>query len=147
MLESLKKVRGYDFVDIGNEMSAYIPADKVADEIQAEVDEYYMPLPLDAEGVSIHVGDEMVQNDKRIGCVTGVGFNVEPRVWVLPHGKNVSISFVAKGIVHHKPRTVEDVLREFADEATDIDGRDDDEWLPLLAKYAAELRVMMGGDA
>lgn len=41
-----------------------------------------------------------------------------------------------------KPRTVEDVLREFADEATDIDGRDDEEWIPLLAKYANELREM-----
>lgn len=45
---------------------------------------------------------------------------------------------------HVKPRTLENVLEEFADVAADVDERDREEWVPLLAKYADEIRDLTG---
>ena len=117
----------------------------IADCIKDEVDEKYMPLPLDADGVPIHIGDEMVQNDKRIGRVTAVGFHAEPRVWVLPHGCYVSIVYMARGIVHYKPRTVEDVLGDVAREIYADAGNEIRDMDFIIAKYAAELQMREGG--
>lgn len=45
---------------------------------------------------------------------------------------------------HFEPRTLEDVLEEFADAAADVDERDLEEWVPLLSKYADEIREIIG---
>ena len=84
----------------------------IADEIEAEIAERYMELPLDADGVPIHVGDEMMQNGKEIGTVIAVGYHGEPKAWILPHKCFISISYFASGIAHVKPRTLFDVLAE-----------------------------------
>ena len=115
------------------------------DEIEAEIAERYMKLPVDADGVPIHVGDEMMQDGEKIGTVTAVGYHGEPRAWVLPYKKNVSISYFAIGITHYKPRTLEDVLDDLMA---------DDEWASekdyqtiksdLIEKYAAEIRELLG---
>lgn len=140
-LKSLEDMRsslvGYRAVT-GEDMGAFLLH---ADAIQAEVDSRYMQLPVDADGMPIHPGDKL----KSIWINDGKGVQVE--------GVNGDEVFVRLGDIvmscdadkqHHvKPRTVEDVLREFADEATDIDGRDDEEWIPMLVRYANELRGMI----
>jgi hypothetical protein len=114
-----------------------------ADKIQAEVDERFIELPLDADGAPIHVGDEMSQNGVKLGYVTAVGYNKESRAWVLPYGKNVSIPFIASGIKHVKQRPVEDVLDDLVnDNAWDKAGDFEETKREIIAKYADEIREL-----
>lgn len=144
-MESIEKLRGWE-TSVLVEESGVTTIGKMCDEIEAEIERDYMKLPVDADGVPIHVGDVMKlkQGDERIGTVTAVGKRVEARAWVLPDGKNVSISYIASGIKHVKQRPIEDVLREFAEKA--VCGNqygslyaDEEE----IAKYADELRELM----
>ena len=119
--------------------------DELCDAIQAEVDEYYMPLPLDAEGVPIRVGDCIAEKPYRpnlgekpseIVCMlfNSDGWCVSDRD---PFGHWAS----PITLVHVKPRTVEDVLRDCCNEWNEHCG---DDWESgVYAKYADELRWMM----
>lgn len=75
----------------------------MADAIEREVAERFVELPVDADGVPIHVGDVMERVDggpsQQAGCVCSAGFNDAP-IWC------------ARDFRHAKPRTVEDVLRD-----------------------------------
>jgi len=113
------------------------------DEIEREVEDM-VPLPVDADGVPIHVGDVM----ENIVCpsvhheVTGVGVECFYG-WDDGNGRYSQFD-VACYRRHHAP-TVEDVLREFVDEvwnrccegATASDSGIDE----LVAEYAAKLRL------
>ena len=141
-LESLDKLRKYKLLDEGKTLSAYIPTDKIIDEIQAELESRFMELPLDADGVPIHVGDWM--------CSAGIR----------EKGHKVMVSaifddgFVEYGSengfigplhqedwVHVNPRTVEDVLLDFLRESRSFNLKRDGEVDEAIAKYAAELRM------
>lgn len=119
----------------------------IADEIEAEIAERYMLAPVDADGVPIRVGDEIQQLNH-----AGVWTDAMPVVAVdengcfaLTHGLACETRTYVWGnnCRHVKPRTLEDVLEEFADAAADVDERDREEWVPLLAKYADEIRELM----
>ena len=151
MLESLEKllkelkVCGCDPDDC---MLCEVPGKvrKIADAVQAEVDEKYMKLPVDADGVPICPGDQMTDSSQRIDGLGMAKWDVvavnECAFYDMSGGVHIPIGF------HHvKPRTLEDVLNEFAEGAYDIDGRDTDEWNPFVAKYAAEIRELMEGGA
>ena len=106
--------------------------------INQEIDSRYMLLPVDADGVPIHVGDSIEYPNGRRDIVRFITVN-----------DNVP-TFNEKGWIaskcrHVKPRTVEDVLREFAQDIR----LESIEKSPLsdeaIAKYAAELQ--MRGDA
>ena len=106
---------------------------QVANEIEREIAERYMELPVDADGVPIHVGDVLER-----GYVVDY---VAPN-WCLATGRGAMYA----DMCHHvKPRTLEDVLNDFAVEAADVDERDKEEWEPLLAKYEREIRELIGG--
>jgi hypothetical protein len=96
----------------------------------------WMKLPVDADGVPIHVGDRLEHDGVEIGSVTAVGFNAEPRVWVLPNGKNVSVSFCASDVRHHRQQTVEDVLRDMLEHADAYDAS-------YIDAYADVIRELM----
>lgn len=147
-LESIEKLRSYAMIIEWSTDDARNMWTEAVDSVEHEIERDYMKLPVDAEGVPIHVGDVMKQCGERIGTVTAVGKRVEARAWVLPEGKNVSISYIASEIKHVKPRPIEDVLREFAEKA--VCGNqygslyaDEEE----IAKYADELRELMEVDA
>lgn len=82
--------------------------DAACGEIEAEIAERYMALPLDADGVPIRVGDEI----NSLGC----GVLVNSIIW---DGKNWYASetvlsgdwLPVKYSDHAKPRTLEDVLQ------------------------------------
>ena len=84
----------------------------IADEIEREVANM-VPLPLDADGVPIHVGDVM----ENIVCpsvhreVTGVGVEC---FYGWDEGNGRYSQFDVACYRHHHAPTVEDVLREFA---------------------------------
>ena len=121
-------------------------------EIEAEITDNYMELPVDADGVPIRVGDDLECNANgyegtftvfAIGNISVVGnHNIE---WIMD---NPSKWFHVASFCHHvKPRTLEDVLMECA-QAFVID---DIEWdvnanIEIVDRYADEIRELLGGD-
>ena len=130
-LESIETLRASEFV--GQHMSV----SELADAIQAEIDERFMELPVDADGVPIHVGDILEVYNGLDTKAAGGKVQTLSDCWVSFGGRSF---FGVKSCHHVKPRTVEDVLREFAYKVCDLNVADD-----AIAKYAAELR--MAGDA
>lgn len=103
--------------------------------VEREIAERYMELPVDADGVPIHVGDKMNRVDggpgHRAGAVCREGFNDAP-IWC------------ANDFCHVKPRTIEDVLRDVARDSRSVRYEDGADVLTdeVIAKYADELRQM-----
>lgn len=144
MLESLKKLRKYELFDKGVQLSAYMPSDKMADEIQAEVDERYMLLPVDADGVPIHVGDYIQHKDNNPVKVTGVAQNAFHGPMIQTENSITGHWWAIVDETHHvKTRTIDDVLVELLASCgrPELNGYDE----RAVAKYADELREMMGG--
>ena len=125
----------------------------LADEIEREISEKYMELPVDADGVPIHVGDMLCDAgyDKKKSNITFVHvFVVEGFTSELPDGKGQLMlvdaeddCYYSKGCKHYKPRTIEDVLTEFADS---IRNQNDDFSKLVVKEYADELRQMGVGE-
>ena len=107
-----------------------------ADEIEREVSERFMELPVDADGVPWHIGDE-IEGHGELRCMS-----VNRNGWTF-----VSSTAIDPGIHRHaKPRTIEDVLVEFYGKFAVARYGEDGE---VLSHYADELRGMMakeGGD-
>lgn len=105
----------------------------------------YTALPVDADGVPIHVGDVMeVKFDTKRRPFT-VSFVGERAVafWVVGQPDLKSFNLDTVLVTHHHKPTVEDVLREFAREIdADAYGITD----AKVAEYAARLRLA-GSDA
>lgn len=101
----------------------------------------YTPLPLDADGVPIHIGDR-VENNERVERIVLTDGSWEPSVYVekLP---NVLHEYFCNEISHYHAPTVEDVLREFAREIdADAYGITD----AKVAEFAAKLRLAGEGE-
>ena len=111
------------------------------DQIESEIAERYMELPVDADGVPIRVGDELYN-----GEVIAFGGLAEGGVVFVHRGfedGNYILEAFASNVTHHvKQRTIEDVLREMIHEyaCTDLTTEQ------TAAKYAAEIRDLLGGD-
>lgn len=87
----------------------------------------YVPLPLDADGNPIRVGDVMefdsadgkkLRRVKAVGIDTFAGYEIDST-----SGREI-VSYNAS-VHHHKPETKEEVLREFAKKVAEILGGDD----------------------
>lgn len=99
----------------------------------------YTALPLDADGVPIHVGDVLDGYGKTIEVVE---LRIGRSGWVLISRDGNAYADCAAFAHHHAP-TVEDVLEEFV--ARWMETHHDD--IPALkAEYAAKLRLAEGGD-
>lgn len=110
--------------------------DNAINEVKNELSERYMALPCDADGVPIRPGD----------CVCGLkGENADAR-FVTAHCDGTydvgSRGWQPHYLRHVKPRTVEDVLREFAYKVCDLNVADE-----AIDEYADKLLEAMGGDA
>ena len=110
-LDKLRLFMNDQFVENGK---TWRKGAEIINEMEDEIAAYYLELPKDADGIPIHVGDEMWQGNEPIGTVTGVGFHGEERVWVLQPGKHVSVSFIASGIRHFKSDMLVKLLEDFA---------------------------------
>ena len=113
----------------------------IADEIEREVAERYMELPLDADGVPIRIGDTVCEVDVRMPIkVMSLTF-YEDCVDVNVCGMNPNL------LRHVKPRTLESILCDaFANVSCMGDGivrtfKPDE---PYLAEIAAEIRELLG---
>ena len=116
----------------------------------------WVRLPVDADGVPIHVGDVVTMQ---------LLFGGESKPLVvdrmeLSHGRDGDLWCVALDtdkecwnqpslMRHYTPPTVEDVLREFASDIADVLGGDDfrlEDNDELFAEYAAKLRLAGEGE-
>lgn len=108
--------------------------DILIDEIEREIAEKYIELPVDADGVLIRIGDTVRELDDCVPMkVMSLTF-YEDCVDVNACGMNPNL------LRHVKPRTVEDVLRDFLDEKVYTS--------KTYERYADELRGLIkeGGE-
>ena len=120
----------------------------IVGEIEQEIAERYMELPMDADGVPIHVHDTLECH----------AHGYHGTFSVLAAGKNVVVGnhdiewvrdnpskwfHIAPACTHVKPRTLEDVLCDMIHEYGCTDALTE----TIADKYAAEIREFMAGDA
>lgn len=114
-----------------------------ADAIETELAERYVALPLDAEGEPIHVGDSIEIIGGEYGTAVAIelcedgGWNVSMR----PTGWDTPTLFAAECVRHHRPPTVEDILREFALRAIRESEGNYGDLDETCAEYAKRLRL------
>ena len=108
----------------------------IADEIEREVAERYMELPVDADGVPIRVGDVLTDGEYKFKVFELAAFG--DGSWSIRNEDGNA--WAACDVTHHHEPTVEDVLREMADRcyADEDEPRDRD---AIVAEYAAKLQL------
>lgn len=148
MLESIRKAREAvakdaftnanlaDAFDAGNMVGLKDTLPVVFGAIEAEIAERYMELPVDADGVPIHVGDSIEYPNGERDVVRFITVNDNMPTF------NES-GWIASKCRHVKPRTIEDVLYECFHDCMykypmGIE--------PIISKYADELRELGVGE-
>ena len=131
-IKALEKLR-----ELATGTHSYISNGRVLEfvnEIEQEIAERYIELPVDADGVPIHIGDELFNKNKPTDTykVTAIADNGYLRIY------HDTAHIHSSQCRHVKPRTIEDVLREFADEVERCCDTTD-----TIAEYAEEIRGMM----
>lgn len=117
-------------------------ADKLLDKVEAEIEEFYMRLPLDADGIPIKVAD-LVEMQGHAGAVWLIGINE----FMCTNRKCYSMN----SCTHVKPSTLEDILRDYASDYRNTLSRFDagessgPSPYELVDKYAAKIRELMEG--
>ena len=114
---------------------------ELADEIEAEVAERFMELPVDAAGVPIRVGDKL----KGCGCDN----SPEVTAYAVSNGVFMDVGGYAYAacrfshvyVCRIEQRTVEDVLADFA-----ADVENDRNTYDTARRYADEIRELLGAD-
>lgn len=134
-------------MNITDELRAYVRGHSwksltaIADRIDAALRERYIELPMDADGVLIHIGDRMehielgyVLEVIAVGVVCFIAWNTH---------LNRYCQYDSKLFRHHHKPTIEDVLEEFASAYDRIGGEDEEhqKYLDLIAEYAAKLQL------
>ena len=154
-IKSLEKLHeiAYEMRNIGassmtpRELFAFWAMDieKAAGEIQVEIDSRYMELPIDADGVPIHVGDtlELHGQYEEEGQYEVDGLTYYGDCWYFSDG--AGHHFNTFGWSHVKPRTIVDVLHDCCNEWNQHLGKDWEQG--VYAKYADEIRELLGSDA
>lgn len=158
-IKALEKLRKLTICDRGEKHTAYLDAGDIADEIEAEIAERFMELPVDADGVPIKPGDIMQFRDDAPVRVDSIGNSkcyVGDFGWFGGNG-----GFYGKGTLkccrHVKPRTLEDVLRDvvslcantWKDEKSAFRYYDVGNVMESgnIADFAAEIRELMGAES
>ena len=113
---------------------------KIADEIEAEVAERFIKLPVDADGMMLEIGDKLEYRDE---TMTLCGLIWDGADW---YATNVYESTSWKPVrrCHHaKPRTLEDVLTDLA-YLDPVHRYPDESFESIIAKRAHEIRELLG---
>lgn len=140
---SIEKLR--EFVDDQFVISgqAYLQGMAIAGSIEREIAERYMLLPVDADGVPIHVGDVMCSAGIRekghkviVSAIFEDGF--------VEYGNYNGLigPLRQEDWVHVKPRTIEDVLRDLVDGIGSVEF----DALTAIGEAADEIRKLMEVD-
>ena len=135
-MESIEKLRYY--IDHGIKHRDELI--KLIDAIEREIAEKYMELPVDADGVPIHVGDAMYDGKVAKLVISDDGEH-SVYVYKLP---NVQHEIYCYETAHVKPDPIKELLEEFADKIPFVwDGDKPKESWPydsLMNEYAAKIR-------
>ena len=116
----------------------------IADEIESEIAERFIELPVDADGVPIRIGDGLAlqyEVREKPSEVESITFDGEDWYFTSSDG-----FFNTAGFRHVKPRTLEDVLWSFADKWNSFAPEDFDGVYPseVIDEFADEIRAMFG---
>lgn len=116
---------------------------RIADEIEAEIAERYMELPVDADGVPIRPREEVSTGMGDDGPIGHLEYWY-PNHWVavIEYKPGRFTRYDPAAIRHVKPRTLENVLRDYACDFADSSGPDYDE--EITQRYADEIRELLG---
>ena len=120
---------------------------EIADEIEREIAEKYMLLPVDADGAPIRCGDKIHRTTSAVDNVVKV-IGVSEREFFF-NGPNFMEPGIKKNVcnaVRHAPRTLEDVLTDFANEVARQGHQIGLTGHELTMRYAAEIRELMEVD-
>ena len=113
--------------------------DAACAKIEREIAERFMELPVDKYGEVIRVGDVVAAPDCKPFEVRAM--QLDPAGWFVV--ERLGSFWNSKQVWHHKPRTIEDVLRDCCNEWNEHLGND---WESgVYAKYADEIRELIGG--
>lgn len=105
------------------------------EELKREISDRYMELPLDADGVSIRVGDETNQGTVIGLMLSKIGWSVE-----LFHMRMILLRDPSE--LHHvKPDPIKELLEEFGNAVSKQDV--DFDMLDAVDEYAAKIRKVM----
>lgn len=128
---------------------------EIADEIEAEIEERSMELPVDADGVPIRVGDKLEYRGLTFEAFS-VAEDVVFRECDFNSGRYKVDVYDHSDVRHYNPRTLEDVL---ADVVTLCANTWKDDKSPFafydvsdvmasdnIREYADEIRELLGGD-
>jgi len=153
-MKSLDKLRScFDNYALLNTTTAKSVVREKADEIEKEIEERCVLLPLDKDGVPIHIGDEMADQEKDRFVVSGLDFS-DTYVGVckiigIRYG--IEYPYQPSKIVHYHKPTVEEVLEEYRvryyDLVTDMECKNitNEEYVrgirELATEYAAKLQL------
>lgn len=141
-IKALEKLRKYTLCDKGERYTAYIGADKIADEIQAEVDNRFMELPVDADGVPIYVGDEIQYVNDQGGTGAKVKVCAIANSYAFyDNGKHIH-AYSSDSTRHAKPDPLNELLCDMIHEYGCTDALTE----TVAEKYAERIRELMGGD-
>lgn len=151
MLESIKKLRVHvatrsmDLHDKDVKVNGKTVLDAL-DAIEDELSEKYMLLPLDVDGVPIRMGDKLEHTS---GSWTFTADSLEIDQWGTYVRQNGQARVQCTYCHHAKPRTVENVLRDFGVDAAHELNANPDATISesTIAKYVAELCELLGYDA
>lgn len=139
------------------EMKAFCERVEKAAKAREELEVFgtaYMPLPLDADGVPIRVGDVLKPpsdcDDYMPLQVTRLIYDGYEGEWFFDGEAGGFVGLVGKymdvaGWTHVKPRTLEEVLISLAeDAAVNVDGVGQKWRVDEVEPYAAEIRELLG---
>ena len=109
-------------------------------QINSEIDLHYVKLPVDKDGLPIHIGERVYTahgGTYEVARITREDYHVTTTWYIEDFASNNSLG--PEDLTHHKPPTVEDVLREFVDEFN----RDDSELCDgeIIEFFAKKLRI------
>lgn len=113
-----------------------------ADRIETELAERYVALPLDSNGVPIRAGD-MLDGYGKIIEVVEIRHGRSGWVVISRDGNGYADTFA---FTHHRPPTVEDILREFALRAIRESEGNYGDLDETCAEYAKRLRLVGDGE-
>lgn len=128
---------------------------RIIGELQAEINERFMLLPVDADGVPIHMGDtvegELPDNTTVKGTVTTYhihnGDDPDTVYVKVDCGGGWTIKELkVKHCRHVKPDPVKELLRRMADEVYDDSHETPFDRDFIVEKYVDELRDLLYGD-
>lgn len=150
-MESLDKLRRCfdNYAILTTEIAKKVVRD-LADEIEKEIEERCVLLPLDKDGVPIHIGDKMVDHEKNRFVVSEIDYSASC-VCVFGITSGVGNLYRPSEIVHYHEPTVEEVLEEYRvryyDLVTDMECKKitNEEYVrgisELATEYAAKLQL------